>query len=140
MATLAATYSYATDEVLLRLYLQQFTVDDSILELYYKAAIEIGDLYLDNPFQDESCVDVTHPTSIQIGLFEFVKNFCEQNENIVGGVGAIREGDVQITYGFNLIRDYFQSPLPPPVRRLWFPYKLGRRTDKDGKRVGTLMR
>lgn len=141
MATLANTYNWAADQGAVKAYLGITDASfDTVLELFYGSSIELGDLYLDNPFTDDDGVDVTHPISIRLGLYEFTNNMLEQRTSIKPGVGAIKEGDVQITYGFNLIRDYFQGALPPPVRRYWFPYKLGRRTRSDGTKRGSLMR
>lgn len=140
MATLADTYSWTADETAIKAYIGIIdTTQDVQLELFYGSAIELGDLYLDNPFENEDGSDKTHPVSIKLGLYEFTSNMLEQRE-IKPGLLSVKEGDVQLNFGLTLIRDYFQKPLPPAVQRFWFPFKLGRRTNKDGKRVGSLMR
>ena len=140
MATLAQTYSWAADEADVKAFLDITDTDlDVLLELFYGSAIERGDLYLDNPFEDENGLDVTHPVSIKLGLYEWVSNMIKARE-LEPGLLAVKEGDVQLNFGLTLVRDNFGAALPPPVRHFWFPYKLGRRTNKDGERVGSLLR
>ena len=125
MANLANTYSWTADQADVKEYLGIVGTDeDMVLELLYSSAIELGDQYLGNPFTTDEGTDVVHPVSIRLGLYEFVKNMRE-HKAYKPGINAVREGDVSLNFGFNLVRDYFQTPLPPPVCRFWFSYKKG---------------
>lgn len=74
MSTLAATYSWATDEAALKTYLGiSGSTEDAQLQPWYEAAIEHGDHYLGNPFVDSDGDDVTHPVGIRLGLYHFVQ-------------------------------------------------------------------
>lgn len=51
--------------------------DDQIV-LWTKAAIEQGDLYLENDFTDDDGNDLTIPTSVELGIWEWVKAARDQ--------------------------------------------------------------
>lgn len=76
MATAAETYTWATTSEGLKDYLGlSDTSEDVRLELWLAAACEDCDNYTENDFTDDDGGDITHPRSIRVGIYEWVKHF-----------------------------------------------------------------
>ena len=129
MALVRDTRTWAGDSVDVKKYLQ-IGVDtyDFQLELWYTQAAEEADVYLDmRPWVDDAGDPVTHPTSIKVGCFDWVRGVYQayKNKAAAGGVSSIKTAQLARTFamaaegGLNIVAIGKKA-----AASSWYVYKL----------------
>lgn len=100
MTTAVDTYTWATTSEGLKDYLGlNDTSEDVRLELWLAAACEDCDFYTGNDFTDDDGNPITHPRSIRVGIYEWVKHFRSwYNPNRNAGAIEIQTGPLREKY------------------------------------------
>jgi hypothetical protein len=76
VTTAVDTYTWAAYEAPLKAYLGLTgSAEDAQLQLWLTSAAEDCDNYTGNDFTDADGSPITHPKSIELGIYEWVKNF-----------------------------------------------------------------
>lgn len=132
MALVRDTRTWLVDETDLKAYLGlgTSTTYDTQLELWYSQAAEEADVYFDfRPWTDDDGVDVTQPTGVKVGCFDWVRAVFEAYKNpaAAGGVTSIKTAQLARGYGssgsgggaLNQIEIGRRAASPS-----WRPYKL----------------
>jgi hypothetical protein len=102
---------------------------DAQLELWYTQAAEEADVYFDfRPWTDSEGADVTQPTGVKVGCFDWVRAVFEgyKNKAAAGGVTSVKTAQLARTFatpkdggGLNLV-DIGRRAASPS----WRPYKV----------------
>lgn len=100
MTTAVETYTWAAYEAPLKAYLGVTGNDeDANLQLWLTAAAEDCDHYTGNKFTDDDGDPITHPVSIRVGIYEWVKHFRSwYNPNRNAGAIEIQTGSLREKY------------------------------------------
>ena len=100
MATAASTYTWALTGVALKAYLGvSGSTEDTNLTLWLASASEDCDDFVGaDAFVDDDGVDITHPTKIRLGIYEWVKAFRAWYQTRTAGIASVRTRSLSESY------------------------------------------
>lgn len=126
MTTAVDTYTWALYEAPLKAYLGVTgTAEDDNLQLWLTAAAEDCDFYTGNDFTDGDGDPITHPVSIRVGIYEWVKHFrswYDPNRN--AGATEISTGPLREKYQGGNVGTDGSILARAAAQPHWYPSKI----------------